>query len=426
MKTFPLHPVAARIMPVMVIALALTGSPRARAQSTQSSGGGGTASIYEQGDEVGKRVGGFLRRMFYGQDRTSNDVPPTGTPPPAPASGRVAPPPGANYEYAPAPVPTGHPVPRPSSPAPADEQPRPLPVHKTPAHVAEPEKPRHRETPESSHPSSKRSTVQDTPPKHVEEPAPKSATKRKSYTPPTVSGDNPPEARHNSSASSSNRHEDLTEAKPKHKSPASSDAPPEAKHKSSVSPSNSREDLTEAKPKHKTPASDAPPEAKHKSSASPSSSHEDVTEAKTKHKNSLLPAIDTEVASRPRRSEPARQETVVVAPTQDRPSTSEPTKKMAPTAPLPSVAEVPPPPVGTTSPGPKAAEPETKPKQADSPAPSTADNPAEPKFPTGKRSPDHPGRVVSPYPPHNELDVSGLPSGSLAVDPTTSKVFRVP
>jgi len=37
-----------------------------------------------------------------------------------------------------------------------------------------------------------------------------------------------------------------------------------------------------------------------------------------------------------------------------------------------------------------------------------------------------PGRVKSPYAPFNELDVTGLPSGSLAMDPTTQKVFRVP
>jgi hypothetical protein len=36
------------------------------------------------------------------------------------------------------------------------------------------------------------------------------------------------------------------------------------------------------------------------------------------------------------------------------------------------------------------------------------------------------GRVKSPYAPFNELDVTGLPSGSLAMDPTTGKVFRVP
>jgi hypothetical protein len=37
-----------------------------------------------------------------------------------------------------------------------------------------------------------------------------------------------------------------------------------------------------------------------------------------------------------------------------------------------------------------------------------------------------PGRVISPYPPNKELDVKGLPSGSLALDPTTQKVFKVP
>jgi hypothetical protein len=37
-----------------------------------------------------------------------------------------------------------------------------------------------------------------------------------------------------------------------------------------------------------------------------------------------------------------------------------------------------------------------------------------------------PGRVVSPYAPYNELDITGLPAGSLALDPTTQKVFQVP
>lgn len=36
------------------------------------------------------------------------------------------------------------------------------------------------------------------------------------------------------------------------------------------------------------------------------------------------------------------------------------------------------------------------------------------------------GRVISPYPPYRELDVGGLSSGSLALDPTTQKVFEVP
>lgn len=37
-----------------------------------------------------------------------------------------------------------------------------------------------------------------------------------------------------------------------------------------------------------------------------------------------------------------------------------------------------------------------------------------------------PGRVKSPYPPYSELDVSGLNPGSLAKDPVTGKVFRIP
>jgi hypothetical protein len=46
-------------------------------------------------------------------------------------------------------------------------------------------------------------------------------------------------------------------------------------------------------------------------------------------------------------------------------------------------------------------------------------------FLVGKKG-SKPGRVVSPYAPFNELDVTGLPTGSLALDPTTQKVFEVP
>ncbi len=46
-------------------------------------------------------------------------------------------------------------------------------------------------------------------------------------------------------------------------------------------------------------------------------------------------------------------------------------------------------------------------------------------FMVGKKT-SKTGRVVSPYPPYNELDITGLPSGSLALDPTTQKVFQVP
>jgi hypothetical protein len=36
------------------------------------------------------------------------------------------------------------------------------------------------------------------------------------------------------------------------------------------------------------------------------------------------------------------------------------------------------------------------------------------------------GRVKIPFPPYSELDVSGMPSGSLAKDPTSGKIFRLP
>lgn len=68
--------------------------------------------------------------------------------------------------------------------------------------------------------------------------------------------------------------------------------------------------------------------------------------------------------------------------------------------------------------------------QADAPAATTKPK-TEPgsvsggAFLKGKRT-NKEGRVTSPYPPYQELDVSGLGSGSLALDPTTNKVFEVP
>ena len=58
-------------------------------------------------------------------------------------------------------------------------------------------------------------------------------------------------------------------------------------------------------------------------------------------------------------------------------------------------------------------------KPADNPAPGNGG------FLRGKKTGKE-GRVISPYPPYRELDVSGLTSGSLALDPTTQKVFEVP
>jgi hypothetical protein len=37
-----------------------------------------------------------------------------------------------------------------------------------------------------------------------------------------------------------------------------------------------------------------------------------------------------------------------------------------------------------------------------------------------------PGRVKIPFPPYSELDVTGLTPGSLAKDPTSGKIFRLP
>ena len=46
-------------------------------------------------------------------------------------------------------------------------------------------------------------------------------------------------------------------------------------------------------------------------------------------------------------------------------------------------------------------------------------------YPTAQRS-TTPGQVISPYPPHNAIDVSGFASGSLVKDPNTGEIFRVP
>jgi len=63
------------------------------------------------------------------------------------------------------------------------------------------------------------------------------------------------------------------------------------------------------------------------------------------------------------------------------------------------------------------------------PAPTTTKSPTATAnsgtFLKGKRTSKE-GRVISPYAPYQELDVTGLSSGSLALDPTTQKVFEVP
>ena len=88
---------------------------------------------------------------------------------------------------------------------------------------------------------------------------------------------------------------------------------------------------------------------------------------------------------------------------------------------------------------PQTPEPKLTQTQTQSPTPTTRRSETTPKeFPTtassggssgsflkGKKTAKA-GRVISPYPPYKELDITGLESGSLALDPTTQKVFEVP
>jgi hypothetical protein len=46
-------------------------------------------------------------------------------------------------------------------------------------------------------------------------------------------------------------------------------------------------------------------------------------------------------------------------------------------------------------------------------------------YPTAQRT-TTPGQVLSPYPPHNRIDVSGYGRGQLVRDPQTGEIFRVP
>ncbi len=48
------------------------------------------------------------------------------------------------------------------------------------------------------------------------------------------------------------------------------------------------------------------------------------------------------------------------------------------------------------------------------------------QVPTAVRVGNRPGLVETPFPPYGQLDVSGMASGSLARDPVSGKLFRVP
>lgn len=85
-------------------------------------------------------------------------------------------------------------------------------------------------------------------------------------------------------------------------------------------------------------------------------------------------------------------------------------QRMVPPADLDAADETRSAPPRTTSPPPTKQE---------TPSSSSGEHPTATK--TGK-----PGRVKVPFPPYRELDVSGMASGSLARDPTSGKIFRVP
>ncbi|MGV3662521.1 MAG: hypothetical protein ACO1TE_20215 [Prosthecobacter sp.] len=122
------------------------------------------------------------------------------------------------------------------------------------------------------------------------------------------------------------------------------------------------------------------------------------------------------------------------------PSPSTQSKSSTRTYSPPKVSQTPPkttskPSTTTTSSKPKDKEqppapaPTTTTRRSESsPPPQTSSNTSSlgsGSFLKGKKA-SKPGRVISPYPPYKELDITGLESGSLALDPTTQKVFEVP
>ena len=81
----------------------------------------------------------------------------------------------------------------------------------------------------------------------------------------------------------------------------------------------------------------------------------------------------------------------------------------SPSTPPPAARATPPPPLPPSQPPSR-----TPTRRADSTS-----------YPTATRTEEH-GIVISPYPPNNKVNVRNFPSGSIAVDPTSNKRFRVP
>lgn len=91
---------------------------------------------------------------------------------------------------------------------------------------------------------------------------------------------------------------------------------------------------------------------------------------------------------------------------------------------------VPPPPVPPPrfKPNPPYPPEPVDPYRYDVSPPPNPEPPAPPtpgEYPTAQRT-TNPDQVVSPYEPHNVIDVSGFKSGQLARDPLNKKIFRVP
>ena len=165
-------------------------------------------------------------------------------------------------------------------------------------------------------------------------------------------------------------------------------------------------------PVSKPKADDAPKGGFYTSSSRKSSAVEDITTGTTPGSSSSLTVVNAPSSATDRPATAAGSSgntslTPIIPPagagtssTASTTKTSEPTIKSTPPEPAKS---------GTSS----------------SSSVSVTGAPSTVNFPTGTLG-SKPGRVVSPYPPHTELNVRGLPSGSLAVDPTTQKVFKVP
>lgn len=134
---------------------------------------------------------------------------------------------------------------------------------------------------------------------------------------------------------------------------------------------------------------------------------------------SSVPPPSTQSKSTPRTYSPPKVSQTPPK-TTSKSSSSSSTTKSSPSKPK----EQPPAPAPTPPPTTTTRRSESTPP----PSPQTSSNTSSlgsGSFLKGKKA-SKPGRVISPYPPYKELDITGLESGSLALDPTTQKVFEVP